>query len=150
MMKFLKVLLSMIISALAIANIVLLFAFEYEVFGFKWMDLFPVSSASTEAATTAEAAVEEVNEGDTSAEEETASEAESAAEEETVRKCVVTASKNARIRNGPGKEYKHIASVARDTVLTVIDVEDNGWVHIRMEDGTEGYISGDLVEMLEE
>ena len=150
MMKYLKIFLSMIISALAIANIVLLFAFEYEVFGFKWMDLFPESSASTEAATTAEVAVEEVSEGDTSAEEETTSGAESVAEEEKARKCVVTASKNARIRNGPGKEYDHIASVPRDTVLTVIDVEDNGWVHIRTEDGTEGYISGDLVEMTEE
>lgn len=148
MRKLLKLFLGFIIAVLAIGNIILLFAFEYEIFGFKWKDLYPVSSASTAATTAVETAVEEVSESDTSAEEEMASTAESVVEKE--RKCVVTASKNARIRNGPGTEHKHIASVPRDTVLTVIDVEDNGWVHIRTEDGTEGYISGDLVKMIDE
>ena len=158
MMKYLKIFLSVIIAALAIGNIVLLFAFEYEIFGFKWMDLHPVNNSSTAVTTVAtagtteaaETIVDEITEGDTSDETQVASTDMSTSVEEKERKCVVTSSKNARIRSGPGTEYKHIASVPRNTVLYVIDVEDDGWVHIRTEDGTEGYISGDLVEMIEE
>ena len=160
--------LKVIIAIIAIANLFLLFGFEYEIFGFKWEDFYTqkysrepettmqggtgvTSNATT--ATAAEPQKEESAAGGTSnimsgAEE--ASTAENSVAETNIRKCKVISEKNARVRSGPGTEYNRITSVPRGTVLTVLDVEDNGWVHVRMDDGVEGYISGDLVEMIDE
>lgn len=169
-----------IIANIAIINLVLLFGFEYEVFGFSWAEFYnrkfsdePVVTASTAdtAEQTAEAATEEqaaavattgsaaddkedkTGTADTSEEMTTAdgaSTAQSTVAEENVKKCRVVSAKNARIRSGPGTEHERVTSVPRDTILTVLDVEENGWVHIRTDDGTEGYISGDLIEMIDE
>ena len=169
-----------IIANIAIINLVLLFGFEYEVFGFSWAEFYtrkfsdePVVTASTAdtAEQTAEAATEEqaaavaitgsaaddkedkTGTAATSEEMTTAdgaSTAETTVAEENVKKCRVVSAKNARIRSGPGTEHERVASVPRDTVLTVLDVEENGWVHVRTDDGTEGYISGDLIEMIDE
>ena len=152
-----------IIANIAIINLVLLFGFEYEVFGFSWAEFYNrkfsdelVVTASTAdtAEQTAEAATEEQAAAAATSEETTtadgASTSETTVAEESVKKCRVVSAKNARIRSGPGTEHERVASVPRDTVLTVLDVEENGWVHIRTDDGTEGYISGDLVEMIDE
>ena len=162
-----------IIANIAIINLVLLFGFEYEVFGFSWAEFYNrkfsdelVVTASTadtaeqtaEAATTGSASVVDDKEDKTgtaaTSEEMTtadgASTAKTTVAEENVKKCRVVSAKNARIRSGPGTEHERVASVPRGTVLTVLDVEENGWVHVRTDDGTEGYISGDLIEMIDE
>lgn len=171
-----------IIANIAIINLVLLFGFEYEVFGFSWAEFYnrkfsnePAVTASTAdtaeqtaeatteeqaaaAATTGSAAVVDDKEDKTgtaaTSEEMTtadgASTTETTVAEENVKKCRVVSAKNARIRSGPGTEHERVASVPKGTVLTVLDVEENGWVHIRTDDGTEGYISGELIEMIDE
>ena len=171
-----------IIANIAIINLVLLFGFEYEVFGFSWAEFYTrkfsnesavtASTADTAeqtaqattgeqvaaAATTESTAVvndKEDKTGTAATSEETttadgASTAKTTVAEESVKKCRVVSAKNARIRSGPGTEHERVASVPRDTVLTVLDVEENGWVHVRADDGTEGYISGDLIEMIDE
>ena len=40
-----------------------------------------------------------------------------------------------------------MGSVSSGTVLEVWG-EEEGWVHIRMGDGKDGYVSGEYVEML--
>lgn len=151
-----------IIALLAILNMVLLFGFEYELFGFKWMDFHTrnhtSNGMSTQAAAeetsemamtakTAENTAEKTDDKDDSTNAETAVEA--ATQENHLKKCIVISKSNARIRSGPGKEYERITSVPRNTVLTVLG-EENGWVHVRTDDGIEGYISAELVEMTDE
>ena len=162
--------LSGILAIIAVANLVLLFGFDYEIFGFEWEEFYNQKfSHESEVATTADSAsqaatvantvsaADNKNDGagtaDTSEEmiaADGASTAESAFVEDGTKKCRVISSKNARIRSGPGTEYERITSVPRDTILAVLGVEENGWVHIRTDDGVEGYISGDLVEMIDE
>ena len=159
-----------VLAIIAIANFVLLFGFEYEIFGFKWMNFYnrnntssasgatiqPISAATnqaSEASTESSTTPDKGNNEDSTlgkTEELIAATTETAAVEDSYKKCRVISGKNARIRSGPGTEYERITSVPNGTILTVISVEDNGWVHIVTDDGIEGYVSGDLVEMLED
>lgn len=153
-----------ILAVLAVANLVLLFGLEYEIFGFRWMDFYSKKNSAetgatitaSEAITDGYAIVDNKPNEDSSAglsneqAEEGAATTEDAAIEDSNRKCKVISEKNARIRSGPGTEFQRITSVPKGTMLTVLDVEDNGWVHVRTEDDVEGYISGDLVEMIDE
>ena len=166
--------LSGVLAIIAVANLVLLFKFDYEIFGFEWDDFFrrkfsqetevtaqavtgataqATTSASTESSAIAETTDEKAGTAGTSeamSADDGASTAENVTEEASTRKCRVISSKNARIRSGPGTEYERITSVPRETILMVLDVEDNGWVHVRTDDGVEGYVSGDLIEFIDE
>lgn len=164
-----------ILAIIAVANLALLFGFDYEIFGFEWSDFyskkFSYESAGTAQASTAQtaaqaatiagtesAAIAETTNEQTgtagTSENLTATDGASTAEGTVVgdgtKKCRVISSKNARIRSGPGTDHERVTSVPRGTILTVLGVEENGWVHIRTDDGVEGYVSGDLVEMIDE
>ena len=124
------------IAAIAILNLILMFGFNYRVPG---LHLFRSSGAeqSAAAATTAVAAA-------------TAAPAEEVVEPEPepeVRKCRVTAN-SLRVRSGPGSDHDVIGSVTRGMELEVVGEED-GWVHVRLEDGSDGFVSAEYVEMLE-
>ena len=122
------------IATIAILNLILMFGFNYRVPG---LHLFRSSGAeqSAAAATTAVAAA-------------TAAPAEEVVEPEPeVRKCRVTAN-SLRVRSGPGSDHDVIGSVTRGMELEVVGEED-GWVHVRLEDGSDGFVSAEYVEMLE-
>ena len=163
-----------ILAIVAVVNLVLLFEFDYEIFGFKWDEFYSrkfshetevttqagtgataqtttqaTTTSSTESSAIAETTDEKAGAAGTS-DDMSAADGASTTEETSTRKCRVISSKNARIRSGPGTEYERITSVPRDTILTVLDVEDNGWVHVRTDDGVEGYVSGDLIELIDE
>lgn len=54
-----------------------------------------------------------------------------------------------RIRRGPGQAYDAIDNLERGTMLEEIET-DSGWLHGRLMDGTEGWVSLDHVEALAE
>ena len=51
----------------------------------------------------------------------------------------VSGSVKLNLRRGASTEYKIIGSVTRDQPVTVLGSED-GWTHVRLEDGREGWI----------
>ncbi|NBG88883.1 N-acetylglucosaminidase [Isachenkonia alkalipeptolytica] len=53
-----------------------------------------------------------------------------------------------RVRKGPGTSYEHLTSVSRGETFHIIE-QSNGWYKISTN-GTEGWISGDHVEMVQQ
>ena len=53
----------------------------------------------------------------------------------------VSGSVKLNLRRGASTEYKIIGSVSSDQPVTVLGSE-NGWTHVRLEDGREGWIPG--------
>ena len=53
----------------------------------------------------------------------------------------VSSSAPLNLRRGASTEYKIIGSVTDDQPVTVLGSE-NGWTHVRLEDGREGWIPG--------
>ncbi|MDI3256633.1 MAG: LCP family protein [Kyrpidia sp.] len=50
------------------------------------------------------------------------------------------------LRSGPGTEYPAVGRVAHGTSFEVLDRQP-GWLHIRLADGREGYVSASYVEV---
>ena len=59
----------------------------------------------------------------------------------------VTAQGSAGLRPAPNKNDPYFARVPAESVVTVLSIEENGWLHIRTQEGMEGYISGKLAEI---
>lgn len=53
----------------------------------------------------------------------------------------VSGERKLNLRRGASTEYKIIGSVSSDQPVTVLGSE-NGWTHVRLENGREGYIPG--------
>lgn len=139
------------LAIVAILNIVLLFGFDYHI-PFITKDNYNVNkSESTESSTayvtdsSAEGLTRE--EEDISGESKTGDMVSSTKEPQKEKKCVVVSKSNARIRSGPGTEYERLTSVSNGTILVIIGEED-GWYNVRLEDGTVGYVSKELVEIV--
>ena len=49
------------------------------------------------------------------------------------------------VRSGPGTNYQAISKLANGTVITQISSNENGWIKIRMDDGTQGYVYAEWV-----
>ena len=150
------------IAVLAIANLILLFGFGYEIPGIykereattntveESADVGKTAQSST--AVTTEYVAEgstlaETTAGNATTEESAEGGTNEKLEDEQLQKCKVISKKNARIRSGPGTEYERITSVPTGTVLTILG-EENGWYHIQTEDNITGYISSELVELI--
>lgn len=128
------------ITAIAIINLILMFGFNYHIMGIDFLqyvrgnrDQINYVSAAADTAATAE----------------TVAEVEEEEPEKKTRKCRVTSNGNLRVRSGPGTDYDVVGSVSSGTILEVWG-EENGWMHIRMDDGRDGYVSGEYVEMINE
>ena len=151
-----------IIAVLAIANLILLFGFGYEIPGLnkereattntveESADVGKTAQSST--AVTTEYVAEgstlaETTAGNATTEESAEDGTNEKSEDDQLQKCKVISKKNARIRSGPGTEYERITSVPTGTVLTILG-EENGWYHIQTEDNITGYISSELVELI--
>ena len=126
---------------LSILNLVWLYGFGYRI---PWAAGDPKTEEAAVAASTASeaAVVEEVVE-------EEPEEEEPEEEKEQVVRCRVTAASRLNVRMGPGTNYQVVTTANYDDILIVLDVE-NGWVHIRNEQGQEGYVSETYVEIIEE
>ena len=136
------------IAIFAVLNLVALFAFGYEIPGFELKnENSETGISSPESYTTTVASVEKSDENEESG---GAATTDDVAEETSVKeiKCRVNISQNARIRSGPGVDYDRITSVPNGTVMTIIG-EENGWYNVRLEDVREGYVSAELVEILD-
>lgn len=135
-----------IIAIIALLNLVLLFGFEYRIPEIiKNNNNNTITDSSTgfsaneiaDTSTTAMESIENTQDGSSSEENEVA-----------LKKCKVISNSNSRIRSGPGTEYERITSVPKGTILTILG-DEKGWYHVLLEDGTEGFISGELVELIE-
>lgn len=84
-------------------------------------------------------------------EEEAAKEAgeEEAQEEEDLPKCRVISEYGSNVRSGPGPDYEVVAAYPYDTVFVIIGEPEIGWFPIRTEDGTEGFIFENQIELPE-
>ena len=135
-----------VLAIIAILNLVLLYGFGYQ----NPFEVINDGKELAETASTIATTNEEVTMASTEAEEkaEEASTIASTVPEYKEKKCVVVSKKNARIRSGPSTDYERITSVPNGTILTIVGEED-GWYHVRTNDEIEGYISKDLVEVLE-
>lgn len=52
------------------------------------------------------------------------------------------------VRSGPGQGYRLVTRLPQGTIVGVIEVKrDVGWVHIRMQDGNEGWVLMSVVRM---
>ncbi len=49
------------------------------------------------------------------------------------------------VRAYPGTEYEELAKLAQYAQIEVIGVCDNGWSHVTMENGVDGYVSGEYL-----
>ena len=144
------------LAIIAVLNLIFLFGFGYEIPGFNKKEenmetaLYGntiIEEDSSTALSAEESADSSADNGSTNEESTTAlTEKES---EEVKQKCKIISRQNARIRRGPGTDYDRITSVPPGTILTILG-EENGWYHVQLEDGTEGYVSGELVELIEQ
>ena len=50
-----------------------------------------------------------------------------------------------RIRKGPGTEHEIIRELDYDTAVEILSTENSAWYQVKLEDGTEGYISSDFI-----
>ncbi len=145
-----------LLAVIAVLNLILLFGFGYEIPGFN------KEEENMETASYGSTTVEEDRATADSSEEYADSSTDSGAtdqesitaltekgNEEIKQKCKIISKQNARIRRGPGTDYDRITSVPPGTILTILG-EENGWYHVQLEDGTEGYVSGELVELIEQ
>ena len=130
-----------IVIILSVLNLIWLFGFEYRLPDLKLSgpEDTAVAATTAAAATPAEAAPEEVVEEP---------EEENGQKEEAIR-CRVTVTNNLNIRSGPGTSYKVVGTASYEEILTVLGVED-GWVHVRNNEGVERYVSESFIEILEE
>ena len=148
MMKYIIQFIKGCIAIIAVLNLVALFAFGYEIPGLNLKNENSETGISNEDSfTTAVASVENPDDNENPG---GATTTDDKAENIPVKelKCRVNISQNARIRSGPGVDYDRITSVPTGTVMTIIG-EENGWYNVRLEDGTEGYVSAELVEILD-
>ena len=60
----------------------------------------------------------------------------------------VTAEGSAGLRPKPNKKEPYFARVPSGTVVQVLSIEEYGWLRIRTDEDTEGYISGKLAEII--
>lgn len=59
---------------------------------------------------------------------------------------VVISADGANLRSGPGTDFNRIIGMARNTELEVLGYNESGdWVNVRLEDGTEGWVSAGLI-----
>lgn len=133
------------VAILAILNLIWLFGFQYRLPG-KATDNHTVEeavdAATTEEATDVATTAVEILVAD---EEEPEEDAES---EENVVRCRVTGTNKLNIREGPGTSYIVVATANYNEILIVLGFE-NGWIHVRNDDGLEGYVSEKYVEIVE-
>lgn len=126
---------------LAVLNLVWLFGFEYSIPEIKGKEASKTEETAV-AASTAAAAVADKKEPDNKPEEDEEP-------EEEVTYCRVIVSPRLNVRKGPGTNYDILTTASYNEILTVYGAE-KGWVHIRNEEGIEGYVSETYVEMLDE
>jgi uncharacterized protein YgiM (DUF1202 family) len=63
---------------------------------------------------------------------------------------LIVASQAVNIREGPGRDFAPIGVVQPDTRVQVLDESEDGeWTQIRLDDGTEGWVSSALLEIEE-
>ncbi|MCL4246764.1 MAG: SH3 domain-containing protein [Anaerolineae bacterium] len=64
---------------------------------------------------------------------------------------IVISADGANLRAGPGTDFRRVTGIARNTQVLVLGYNDTGdWVNIRLEDGTEGWVSSGLIVIVEE
>ncbi len=68
------------------------------------------------------------------------------AEETTGEEWSAYANSSCNVREGAGYDFNVIGSVTAGTPVTVIGDIDNGWWHIRTDNGLEGYIGGKFID----
>lgn len=134
-----EVIIKYVVVILAVLNLIWLFGFEYRIPERKESPKTEeVASAATTTAATA------------SAEKESANQSEEEEESDgSIGRCRVIVSPRLNIRKGPGTNYDVLTTAVYNEILTVYGAE-NGWVHVRNEEGIEGYVSEVYIEMLEE
>lgn len=140
------------VAILAVLNLIWLFGFQYRLPG-KAADSQKVEEADSttaeavDVATTAEASDTAATavEIEVAVEEEPEEDAEP---EENVVRCRVTGTNKLNIREGPGTSYIVVATANYNEILIVLGFE-NGWIHVRNDDGLEGYVSEKYVEIVE-
>lgn len=76
--------------------------------------------------------------------------AEEPEEEEAVPRCRIISTDGSNIRSGPGTNFDIVTSYPYDTVFTLTGEPEIGWYPIMAEDGTEGYIFENQIELLDE
>jgi len=72
-------------------------------------------------------------------------------EAEALPSAIVISANGANLRSGPGTDFRVVAGMARNTLVTVLAYNDTGdWVNVRLDDGTEGWVSSGLIVIVEE
>lgn len=126
---------------LAVLNLVWLFGFDYRIPDIKRIESPKTEEVAAAASTVAAVASEKKDSASQSEEEKEPEEKEA--------HCRVIVSPRLNIRKGPGTNYEILTTAGYNEILVVYEVE-RGWVHIRNEEGVEGYVSATYVEMLDE
>ncbi|MCC6614635.1 MAG: SH3 domain-containing protein [Anaerolineae bacterium] len=74
-----------------------------------------------------------------------------APEAESLPSALVISANGANLRSGPGTDFRVVAGMARNTIVTVLAYNDTGdWVNVRLDDETEGWVSSGLLVIVEE
>lgn len=70
--------------------------------------------------------------------------------EEILPRCRIAAAGGSNIRSGPGTGFDIVTAYPFDTILTLTGEPEIGWYPVLAEDGTEGYIFENQIEILDE
>ncbi|MEZ4671258.1 MAG: SH3 domain-containing protein [Anaerolineae bacterium] len=63
---------------------------------------------------------------------------------------VVNVSDSVNVREGPGRSFKVVGSLAPRSTVRVLGRNDDGtWLQIRMEDGSEGWVSAQFIRIID-
>lgn len=155
-----------ILAFIAVMNMIWLFGFNYRIPSFI-SRLYRNETQSEEIALTEERIEETLQEADQEAlvsEESVIHESQVREEEKTAQQdtqevqeeagagltCRPIEGHNPNIRSGPGSEYDIVGAAEENEVMTVTGEEENGWLPVRKDDGTEGYVFADIVTLQEQ
>ena len=152
-----------ILAVIAVLNLVWLFGFSYRIPSFI-NRLIRNETQSEEAAVTEEGTDEAIQgtEQETTGDEapvineSSVQQGENALQQEVQEMteeeltCKPKEGHSPNIRSGPGSEYDIVGAAEENEVMTVTGEEENGWLPVRKEDGTEGYVFSDIVILLDQ
>lgn len=154
MSRFLKFL----IIVAAVINLVFVFVLDGKIPSNLPLPIIKDAAESEEPAFEAEelqpVAAEEVTEEEKEIQTEEAGagaeETEEPEAEDILPRCRISAAGGSNIRSGPGTNFEIVTAYPYDTVLSLTGEPEIGWYPILAEDGTEGYIFENQIEILDE
>ena len=136
---------------LAVINLIWMLGFNYRIPGRSKKPNTPgysVAETSKTSETDSETQNEDAVEAEMSGNPRPAGNGDMAAAKH--KRCRVVQGTGLNVRSGPGPNYSILTTVKGGTEMECLDEGEGTWLHVKIPDGQEGYVSKGYVEMLED